>query len=134
MRFKELCNTIKKNIAHKGGGIAVSRARWKDDGKFNGHSTFSLEEVLKIRELFREKLRTARELASDHGVGIETIRRILRRDTFPEGHVTGLQDEGLELAARESQARLQELLDTPPAVAEDTKEVEEWRKSIQKPY
>ncbi len=99
------------------------KPRWNHDGTFNGHSQFTLPDLLKIHERYR-KGESARTISRDLDVGIETIRRILRGDNFPDvlrmfkAGETGMKEDELGKAARESEERMKALMEAGKLIGE----------------
>ncbi len=71
-------------------------------------SILTAADVIQARMLYALGKRTAKELAVYHGVGVETIRRMLRRDTWQDvqdGYIQTTEEQGE--AAKKSFERLQ---------------------------
>lgn len=60
------------------------------------------EDVVRIREIAARRGQTVREIANWYGVGVETVRRIIRRDTWTH---LGEQDTRAADAVREEGRR-----------------------------
>lgn len=67
-------------------------------------------DVIRLRELAASGLLNTAEAARAHGVGVETIRRAVRGDTFSNLNSAPIDEEQLSQDAAASAARMQEMI------------------------
>lgn len=93
----------------------------KDEGlahQREANARLTRGDVVKVRELSREG-HSARAIAQAYGVGIETIRRVLRGDTWAwliEGTGTPAALEQQQRVIEESRTALERLLERDPSL------------------
>ena len=73
-----------------------------------GNSNLTENDVRRIRAA--GKTTPTRQLAEAYGIGVETVRKILRRDTW-QWVTDALGENELDMRARESEARMAKLLE-----------------------
>lgn len=93
----------------------------KDEGlahQREANARLTRGDVVKVRELSREG-HSARAIAQAYGVGIETIRRVLRGDTWAwliEGTGTSEALEREKRAAETSKTLLERMIENDPSL------------------